>query len=316
MNRYANRLGVMIILCLVNILADAQSNKPVETFETCWNLFDESYASFEEKNIDWNKAYDIYSPQVTEKTTDKELFIILTNMLKPLGDAHINLIAKNIDTAFSADRYSRVLEELKPLEGRKKPYIMAMTQQTLLENGFDEIIKVGPVFRDDTLFSYTRTDDIGYLRFFRSFSTLRKMVGPSLDSQLDEIFDFFEGVESIIIDVRFNMGGDDGFSQKIAGRFVDEKVVGFKKQTRKKKEFGVLKEKYIKPVGDNPFLKPVVLLTNDQTFSAADVLALIMASLPNATIIGEPSNGSYSDLYGRKLLICMEESSPMDGRLP
>lgn len=289
------------MLWLVLHLAIAQSNKPVETFETCWQLLDESYASFEEKGIDWNKAYTKYKPQVNESTTNEELFVVLTNMLKPLGDAHVNLVAHNIDTAFSADRYSRIEEMLAPLKGKKKPYVKAMTNQTLRKNGFGKILNLGPIFRNDTLFSYTRTRDVGYLRFFRSFSTYVNMVGPGLDNQMDQIFEYFDDVEAIIIDVRFNMGGDDKFSQKIAGRFVGERRVAFKKQTRRKKAFGELKEKYIKPESEKPFLKPVVLLTNDQTFSAADVLALIMGSLPNVTIIGEPSNGSYSDLYGKRL---------------
>lgn len=300
MNRSHLNFGLWILAILVQLQGFAQS-KPVETFEACWKLFDESYASFEEKNIDWQEAYDTYRPQVNESTSDEDLFVILTKMLKPLGDAHVNLIARNIDTAFSADRPSRMLDQIRHLPGRKKPYIEAMTNQTLYENGFEEIKKIGPVFRDDTLFSFTRSSKIGYLRFFRSFSSPAKMVGGGLDEQLNQIFKSFEGVDAIILDARFNMGGDDAFSQKLAGRFVEEKVVGFRKQTRKKKVFGEIKDKYIKPEGDVPFLKPVVLLTNDQTFSAADVLALMMESLPSATLIGEPSNGSYSDLYGRRL---------------
>ncbi|WP_462251535.1 hypothetical protein [Ekhidna sp.] len=102
---------------LVVNIASSQPNKPVETFEACWNLFNDSYASFEEKNIDWDKTYDEFRPQVTSTTTDKELFIVLTNMLKPLGDAHVNLIASNIDTAFSADRHSSVLDILRSWKG-------------------------------------------------------------------------------------------------------------------------------------------------------------------------------------------------------
>ena len=278
-----------------------QSKDQEKTFEYLWKLFDERYASFEEKGIDWDSVYGQYSPKVTDVITDRELFILFTEMLKPLGDAHINLIAKNIDTAFSADRPSRIREEMRSLKGKKKPYVIRMVDQTLGKYGFGDMKKLGPVFRNDTLFNYSRTENIGYLRFFRSFRKLSKMVGPSLDTELDEIFSFFEGVESIILDVRFNVGGDDLFSQKITGRFVEERTVGFKKQTRINKEFGDLKDKFIEPNGDSPFLGPVVLLTNDQTFSAADVLALMMSALPNVTIIGEPSNGSYSDLWSRKL---------------
>ena len=291
--------GMMLLVCP----STAQSGEQKKTFEYLWKLFDERYASFEEKGIDWGQVYDQYSSKVTDKISDEELFIVFTQMLQPLGDAHINLIAKSIDTAFSADRPSRIMDELSSIEGRKKPHLIKMMDETLNKHGFGGMQKLGPVFRNDTLFSYARTEKIGYLRFFRSFRKLSNMVGPgsTLDDELDEIFTYFNGVKSIIIDVRFNVGGDDGFSQKVAGRFVEEKIVGFKKQTRANKEFGALKEKFIEPTEAEPFFGPVVLLTNDQTFSAADVLALMMASLPNVTLIGEPSNGSYSDLWGRKL---------------
>jgi len=50
--------------------------------------------------------------------------------------------------------------------------------------------------------------------------------------------------------------------------------------------FGELKTHYIKPQGKSRFTKPVYLM---------------MAELENVTIIGEPSNGSYSDIYAKKL---------------
>ncbi len=64
------------------------------------------------------------------------------------------------------------------------------------------------------------------------------MVGASLDAQLDEIFGSFERLDGIIIDVRFNVGGDDNFSKKVVGRLIDEEMLGFSKQTRAGHEFG------------------------------------------------------------------------------
>jgi carboxyl-terminal processing protease len=109
-------------------------------------------------------------------------------------------------------------------------------------NGFDPIQQIGVKFRGKKLFSYTANGTIGYLRFFRSFSTLVNMNGFLLNNQLDKIFSEFTNVNSLIIDIRFNMGGTDEFSQKVTGRFVDKKKVGFLKQTRKNGEFGKLEE--------------------------------------------------------------------------
>lgn len=292
------------LLCLILLSCEGfgQINQPIKNFEAFWNLFNDSYASFEEKDIDWSQIRNEFSPKVTATTTDLELFQIFTEMVKPLNDAHIVLNAKSLDTAFSATRKSRIREELSPIPNKDLgTEFRSMTEQTLYRNGFDSIKQIGPEFRDKKLFTYTTNGIIGYLRFFRSFSTFLKMDGFGLNNQLDQIFGEFSDAESLIIDIRFNMGGTDEFSQKIAGRFVNKKVVGFLKQTRKDGEFGELKEKYIKPAGKKPFKHPIILITNDRTVSAADVFALMMAELPNVTILGEPSNGSYSDIYSKKL---------------
>jgi C-terminal processing protease CtpA/Prc len=42
-------------------------------------------------------------------------------------------------------------------------------------------------------------------------------------------------------------------------------------------------------------------LTHDASFSAADVFAMLMADLPHVTIIGEPTNGIFSNMLERKL---------------
>ena len=118
---------------------------------------------------------------------------------------------------------------------------------------------------------------------------------------MDEIFESFAELDGLIIDIRFNIGGNDSFSQKVAGYLVSETTTGFHKQTLKNKEFQELKTHYIKPSKKHHFAGKVVLLTNDKTVSAADVMALMLSEMPQATLIGEPSNGSYSDLSSHKL---------------
>lgn len=274
----------------------------LKNYDKLCEIFNENYASFEEKSIDWPKHCAEYREKLTENTTDTELFEVMTQLLKPLNDGHTSLKSKKLDTGFSAGRPSRIMAEIasiKRTERRKQ--FDKMTENTLSQNGFEPTKRLGPEFREEKLFRYSKSENIGYVQFYRSFSKLLWMNGLSLQGQMNTIFNSFEDLDAIIIDVRFNMGGDDGFSQKIAGRFVEEEQIGFYKQTRKDGEFGPLKSKMIKPMGRKPFLKPVILLTNDRTFSAADVLALMMSELPNVTIIGEPSNGSYSDLKGAKL---------------
>ncbi len=295
---------IHVVLIGVVLLASGSlkaQSEALKTFDAFWELFNEQYASFEEKGIDWD-AKQVFRNRITANTSDEELFDILAEMIKPLNDAHTTLKADEINKRMSASRPSRIMQELSSLPGKdRRPLFSKMTEQTLIRSGFDSIRELGPTFRGEKLFSYSRSENIGYLRFFRSFSTPTKMVGVSLDSQLDQIFEYFSEINALIIDVRFNIGGDDAFSKRIVSRLIEDEMVGFKKQTRKNGSFGKLKDITVEPCDGEPFLSPVVLLTNDKTVSAADVLALMMDQLPQVTIIGERSNGSYSDLYAKRL---------------
>lgn len=278
------------------------SKNPIINFDALCELFELNYASFEEKKIDWSILCECHKKKINSKTSDVELFHLMTELLKPLNDAHVNLTANNIDSSFSASRDSKIRKELSSLpKGTRKSSVRKMTEHTLESNGFKSISSIGPKFRGEKLFEFTNNGNVGYVRFFRSFSTLPWMVGPSLNGQLNQIFDAFQDLDAIIVDIRFNIGGEDRFSQSIAGRFVEKETVGFYKQTRKDGTFGELKSKVITPKGDKAFLKDVILLTNDLTVSAADVLALMMSQFPNVTIIGDRSNGSFSDLYEQRL---------------
>ena len=280
-------------------------SKAEKNFEYLWHLFDEKYASFEEKEIDWNASYNIYRNKVTSSTTDIELYRILCSMIAPLNDGHVTLTAKSIDSTFSASRPSRLVKELKGIKGKRKA-IRDMTDHTIATLDFKPLKHIGPKFRGNPLFSFTNNSKIGYLRFQRCFSTMLfgeyPVNGLFLNKQLEEIFKLFIGMEAIIIDIRANMGGDDSVANKVVGRLTNTKILGHYKQEKESKDvFGKLIPKYINPIGKSRFLNKVYLITDDKTVSAADVLALDMKQIPNATIVGDNTNGSFSDIYSDRL---------------
>ena len=74
---------------------------PSEVFDLLWTAFDEHYAFFDERGIDWNQQKRIFQPQVDSLQSVEELFPILSEMLGSLNDGHVNLYRKN-DQAFNA----------------------------------------------------------------------------------------------------------------------------------------------------------------------------------------------------------------------
>ena len=274
----------------------------LEAFKEFCMIFRENYAFSKEKNVNWDTIFNDNKGRITDNTTDEELFKMMAELVKPLNDAHVKLYAPEMEAIFSASRSSRIKEELSSIpKTQLKARFKQMTETTLEEQGFEPIQEMGPKFRGERLFSYTKNGRIGYLRFFRSFSTLFKMNGLSLTHQLNKIFWHFRKVDTLIIDIRFNIGGDDAFSEKVVRYLIDNTILGYSKQTKAKGVFGELKKTYVTPKGNAGTPKSIVLLTNDRTVSAADVFTMMLRDISKVTIIGEPSNGSFSDIYTEKL---------------
>ncbi len=82
-----------------------------------------------------------------------------------------------------------------------------------------------------------------------------------------------------------------------------EETIGHHKKTRIKgtDEFTELKTWSLKPKGKIQFTKPIVILTSDFTASVAEVFILAMKQFPRVTIVGQTSEGIFSDMMEFKL---------------
>jgi carboxyl-terminal processing protease len=289
----------IILLLSGGLLLQAKPKKkdgtkdPGANFEELWQTFHKRYAFFELQEVDWKKQYATFRPKVTKETSDEELFRILCEMLAPLKDGHVNLKARGAfkgkfnpeDKPFFYRGFSkqRLIEDL-----------FRLTEKNLVEKGFSE------AKNDTDLFRHARSNKLGYLRVTK-FDGLSK---KKANAALDRIFEGFAGVDALVVDIRDNPGGTDAMLYCVAGRFADKERVGHHCRTKKgprPDEFGTLKTKMLKPLGKNQFTKPVVLLTNDASFSAADVFAMVMKELPHVRIIGDHTNGIFSNMFETKL---------------
>ena len=90
----------------------ATNRSPVEIFETVWSTFDQRYALFGARSVDWQALYDVYRPEVTAETTDEQLFDILTAMLSHLNDNHVMLQAEALGRDSCAGYLGPYIEEM------------------------------------------------------------------------------------------------------------------------------------------------------------------------------------------------------------
>ncbi|MFN8335956.1 MAG: S41 family peptidase [Cyclobacteriaceae bacterium] len=278
-------------------------SSPEKTFEVFWQTFEDQYAFFETRKTDWHKTYEQYRQMVNSNTSPDSLFSILCAMVEPLQDDHVEIyfIEKNRYRNFTAAKPSRFLKEF-PDEKSMKAF-WHMVDQTLDHNGFHNPVDFGPKEDGVSLFQYSASPSVGYIRFTRCYVTEKTENDRVLDpTQAGALFDVIlqkiGKKEKIILDIRNNEGGLDEFSNAIASRFADTTRIGYYKQKRNGgyNDFTSLVPILVRPQR-NAFTKPVVILTNDQSCSAADVFALMMKALPNTTLIGENSTGIYSDMY-------------------
>ena len=63
-------------------MEEQRVSDPVENFERLWQAFEQHYAFFGVRGVDWNKQYDTYRPLVNGNSSDEELTRVLDDAKK------------------------------------------------------------------------------------------------------------------------------------------------------------------------------------------------------------------------------------------
>jgi hypothetical protein len=272
------------------------TSDPEKNFEALWKTFHNRYPFFELRNVDWDKQYEIYRPQVTSGTSDEELFDVLRRMLDPLDDGHVELKAR-----LSGHREPRRFtpEKLpafhREFSGGGIKQLFETTEKTLVGHGFGK-----PEQTAAWMLHYSRSAELGYIRILE----LEGIGTRTLTRALDRIARDFDGLKGFIVDIRDNPGGDDSTALAIINRFCDRKRVAFRRKTKigpGKDAFTPVTTYHLHPQGSAQFVGPIVLLTSDSVFSGGEAFALAMKQLQYVTIVGDHTNGIFSYQLEKKL---------------
>jgi hypothetical protein len=121
----------------------------------------------------------------------------------------------------------------------------------------------------------------------------------ALEAGLGMALAALRNTRSLIVDLRMNGGGFDALALLFAGCFADRPRLAFTKAA-------VWRGRALAPAAiqvtprPDAYLRPIHLLTSRRTGSAAEILTLALAALPQVVRIGEPTLGILSDnLYKR-----------------
>jgi hypothetical protein len=155
---------------------------------------------------------------------------------------------------------------------------------------------------NDNIFYGTMADSVGYLNIL-ALDGYTGGVNAALEKEvfaaaLDTVFQAFQDLEAVIVDIRLCSGGLDNLPIALASRFATGELVGYEKAVRLESYMGFTTAvpQYVEPEGE-PFLhKPVILLTSSCTARAGDLQALILTApqFTNMTQIGETTYGAFS----------------------
>lgn len=255
------------------------TDDPRGNFEALWSILDEHYCFFDSKNIDWDKVHDTYSRRISDRMTREELFIVCADMLAELRDGHVNLSAP-FNTSYYRAWWSDYPQNFNKRLIEESYFNFNYRQSSGMMYGFLE-------------------NNIGYI-YYESFSS------PVGEGNLDHALNFLSTANGLIIDVRDNGGGSLTNVETFVARFIDRPtLVGYisHKTGPGHNDFSEQYAITYRPAqeGRVRWAKPIVVLTNRSTFSAANNFASVMKNLPGVTIVGSVTGGGSGVPFSSEL---------------
>lgn len=183
-------------------------------------------------------------------------------------------IILNVDgTEYSADEMSQMANNIKGQEGTEVTLQIYREEKTLEFKIKRENIKINPVE------GKVLESNIGYI----AFSSFDETTAEDFKAKYEELSK--QNIKSLIIDLRNNGGGLVDQALKIAD-YVAEKgdVLLYEVDKNEKEE--------VKKSEEDPIIKmPIVIITNENTASASEILAGALKDLGKAKIVGTKTYG-------------------------
>ncbi|HEU5137667.1 MAG TPA: serine hydrolase [Steroidobacteraceae bacterium] len=260
---------------------------PEAVFEEFWAIYNEGYALFGVKHVDWDAVYRVYRPRVSPSTKDDELWALMGEVIGLLNDVHVSVRDPKSERQVRSGGRSIGVGPFD--NGEFSLDLVAKTYAVRgLQSAADGAIHYGWL-----------PGEIGYLHIGR-FRDLDASARAT-----DQAIAALKNAKGLLLDVRNNGGGDDRVGQAIASRFVvaarPYMTVAMRRPGRVPPAFLDPVEWRLAPAGPLQFTRPIVLLVNSRSISAAENFALALRAVPQAIIVGETTAGAMADIVTRVL---------------
>lgn len=285
-------------------------------FEFFWQDIQQYYAFLAERNLDWEQLYRQYQPLFANASAEQQQQYY-QEIISKFADAHLVLGSADGPLLQSYARRGLFAQRDADAAGASDDADMFDQldeyQQLLQQHSAALLLAPGlqATQTTDALHYGMLPGNIGYLRINR-LSGLNQADPTSLQptawlrfvrddvkaasAVLQELQPWLAQTNGLVLDLRFNQGGFDAVALQLASQFnVQERLIGSKglrSGAQQQIKLGAAKQAYT---------KPLKVLSGGSTVSAGEVMTLALQSLPQASLIGEPTHGSLSDALMHQL---------------
>jgi len=272
-------------------LGSEPDTDPSEILKSLWTDFNNIHANLDfrmSSNLKYDSWYDVYHNEktgyalnVNSGMSEEALFNECAKMLKELNDPHVGLYAPGkFSSSYSSGQDDFNISDIK---------------HRLIGNGDD-------TYKNFVFGVFNSNPDIGYIYISSFMNEDVEERGKEWGRAIHTITETLADTKALVLDVRSNRGGDIYVMEYIAAYFASEKKDYIKARIKKGPEPNNLSNpiiytvKSVKIASNNQYgyTKPIILLTNRNSVSAAEWFTMALRTQSHITHAGTTTCGAFS----------------------
>jgi carboxyl-terminal processing protease len=306
-------------------LPEEKANDPIYNFEVFAATVEEHYTFMELNNIDWDRLYTQQKANLNSNSSRTDLYLTIEETLEQLKDNHAFLEAP--DAVYEALEKIEAQSQNEEIEADTLPeygdfQVAAMVAEHHLQEEMTKdswLIQWG-LLDDETGYIVIKAmwlyadlkirpsliNEIGYVSAY--VETFHEMYeGTYIEKEamgvrkiMEKVINDLSDTKSIIIDVRFNGGGQDAVSFEILSHFLPQRLQVATQKLKDGDQYTAPLPLFIDGKPD-AYTNPVYVLTSPQTGSAAEAFSIATMAMTNVRRIGSPTSGAMSTALEKTL---------------
>lgn len=277
-------ISLLLIAGCEKLAFDPQpADDNLSVFDDVWTAFNEKYALFEFKGVDWDAMKTKYESRISNDISQDSFYNVLQLMISELRDGH-----SYVDGHKTAISYEYNI------------FYDYDTNDSIPQNIDEDILKAAyfepnnAKVKGNTITHFITPGNIGYIR-------IPTFAGEIFD--ISDIVTAMKDTKGLILDVRHNGGGGPHYAATVASHFVD-------------KAYDAGTDRYKIGPGANDFAsstlsisphpsvtytKPIAVLVSRGVFSATTKLVFYLNPAPHVSFIGSRTGGGATSPADREL---------------